>query len=133
MDDSVCRVKIGPAMRDFRVLGHWVYCRQRIGAERAGRIIIPDAFRETSQLCDVLAVGPDVGKYRRPHDWPLSVRQLQADVRKKMRLCSFGENEIHKGDVVLVPKADMNFIRRLRYAEADFLVDESIVIAVWEP
>ena len=132
MSTSVCTVKIGPAMRQFRVPGHWIYCRQRIGSDVRGGIVIPERSREGSQWCDVLAVGEQVGQFRRFHDWPRSVRQMTSQEREKLCLRSFAPGAIHVGDVVLVPKADMNFIQRLRYAEADFLVDEFVIAAALE-
>lgn len=114
--------------RPIELRGHWLYLRQRAHQQtyQDTLIIRPTVGQEASPVCDVIAIGPDVGKRRDPD----KVRghqhhQVTAQLRNPIRI----------GDAVLVPNHVTGHpwgILAVPDSFCDVFVDEDVIEGIIE-
>jgi len=116
-DAFVIHLEDGP--KPVRVPGHRLYVRKRRRHDEfeGGPILRPDWAKEDTVLCDVLAVGPEVGKWRKnpPRD---------ADGNRLPRIV----DRVTLGSLVAFPAyhPDKKVICRSPYCRYDFFIDAGV-------
>ena len=111
----------------LRVQGHWVYVRQCTKPDQyAGTVLYrPDKDLKRSHVCEVLAVGPEVGRRRTGRS-----RRTWCRVR---RIPLHLSTPVTPGMFVLLPEnSPHHLLKASPFSEFEFMVDESVILAVLE-